>query len=263
VSLTKRRTPRAKPPGNAPIISRFASSVGADRNALLAYLEETGHRALCPIAAFDARFYLSHLPPEFTRGINPLAHYLELGHTAMLAPHPVFDLAFLQPPEPPAIPALLEILEATAPPYKTPNILFEPAVYAGNLPNGALAGLAPFEHFLRHWRDYRVPFSRYFDIEFYALKNPHVAKGGLNPLLHYFSLAVDQRADPNPMIHAKFYAKSNPKVTGDPFVHYIRFGITAGFMPNPYAEQELRTKLTDQTREFHVQLLNTYVGADV
>jgi len=229
--------------------------------------------ARCPIASFDARFYLSHLPVQLARAISPLKHYLLLGFAAGLPPHPCFDLDFWYAPKGPdvphaasqpiAVPALLELLEARRPPYSSPNVLFDAQLYVRMLPSGALGQLAPFEHFLQAWPDYRVPFSRYFDAEFYLLRNPHVAKAGLNPLAHYCSQPIEARSDPNPMIHGKYYAGRHVEVRGDPLVHYLRFGMKAGCMPNPYAEKELRAGCTGYSPHFDELLLSDYVAIPV
>jgi hypothetical protein len=243
-----------------------------DAGALSAFLAAPAERFASPLESFDPVFYRSQLPPGFAPAANPLLHYLEAGHQAMLSPHPCFDLDLLcgsggARPAPrigPAVPPpLLTIMEARASPYATPNVLFEPEIYVRFLPRDALGGLPPFEHFLRFWQDHRVPFSRYFDVAFYARTHRHILRSGINPLLHYMTQPVEARSDPNPMIHAKYYAASQNHVWGDPLIHYIRFGIAGGCLPNPYAEQELRRQATDHSRGFFAQLLDDYVSIPI
>jgi hypothetical protein len=229
-------------------------------------------RALTPLFRPDG--YLAHLPPALRRTTRPLHHYLRTGAWLPLSTHPCIDPAFIAarhdaedaPAKPGAapgikVPALLRLLEATEAPHVDPCPLFDSAFYAQHLPAAALDRITPFEHFLLHWCDNPVPFSRFFDFEFYFFLNQHVARARLNPLVHYFEQPVEQRTDANPMIHGRYYAASVGGVRGDPLAHYVRFGLAQGIAPNPYAFGELRVDGADLPPEVMRELLTSYVAA--
>ncbi len=229
-------------------------------------------RSLTPL--FRPDHYLAHLPPALRRTTRPLHHYLRTGAWLPMSTHPCIDPAFIAachdvddaPVRPGAapgikVPALLRLLEATAAAHVDPCPLFDSAFYAQHLPAAALERMTPFEHFLLHWCDNPVPFSRFFDFEFYFFLNQHVARSRLNPLVHYFEQPVEQRTDANPMIHGRYYATTIGGVRGDPLAHYVRFGLAQGVAPNPYAFSELRVDGTDLPPEVMRDMLTSYVAA--
>lgn len=229
-------------------------------------LSAVGDGFRSPTPLFDPIYYLAHLPPSMRRETSPLRHYFEVGAAAQIAPAAVVDLDVMNVSPSMSslgdgeIPALLRILQNVEPPFLQVNALFDAEVYLSHLPTGASEGMSPFEHFLLCWTEFRVPFSRVFDIDFYTLINPHINNGRINPLCHYFSLPVDQRTDANPMIHSKYYAHTHRAVTGDPLVHFVRYGLDQGAAPNPYAFRELRLEPTHLPPEHVRERLLNYIS---
>ena len=73
-----------------------------------------------------------------------------------------------------------------------------------------------------------------FDRRFYLAENPDVAAGGLDPLLHFMEAGWREGRDPAPWFSVSDYLELNPDVAASaipPFVHYLQAGRQEGRLP--------------------------------
>ena len=193
---------------------------------------------------FDVEYYAEQISWQLEPK-NYILHYCESALDAAVQPHVMFDgdyilsqaglKAFDRPP-------LLYFLEENDPSL-SPHPLFEPDLYAAAVGDEFLAGDLPVVAFIDRWARKPAPFSSYFCHSYYCLHEPVVRYSWLNPLIHFLSMAPDRRRDPNPMFHRGWYASNLPEHEDEkiePLVHYIRYGLPLGTMPNPFAYEELR-----------------------
>lgn len=197
-----------------------------DTGAVCAFADRRGPGMDSECALFDPAHYLDQIRFADTGAINPVVHYLEIGHATGLSPHPLLDPVLDPGPTPPGVPPLLAVLET---PGLSPHPLFDAATFGG-----------PVTEFLADPGD--RAFSPVFDRGWYLHKNPHL--GGTNLLLHYLAQPSERRIDPNPFFQGNWY-RGKTGCTGDAFVHFLTQGLAAGEMPNPFAEDDLGPRAGD------------------
>jgi len=194
---------------------------------------------------FDSNFYAQQLPQFAQPSERAIIHFLNVGENFGLSPHPVFDRKYVLEQ---AKENGVDIKDNFSPfAYVlqndlSPNRLFSKEIYSRHLKNAGVEKSdkeTHIEHFLTNWVKYRVPFSPYFDVQFYELNNPHLIMSGTNPLDHYFRVPRRERADANPMFHAGYYVNTYSSWENDPLVDFIAQGCGQLNLPNPYAAQEL------------------------
>lgn len=194
---------------------------------------------------FDSCFYNQQLPQFAQQAEQAMHHFLTVGEKLGLRPHPVFDRNYVLEQ---AKENGVQIDEYFSPftyvlaNNLSPNRLFSKKLYSSSLQKVGVSlpdNELYIEHFLTSWEKYRVPFSPYFDVEFYELNNPHLVMSGTNPLDHYFRVPRQERADANPMFHAGYYTNTYSSWEYDPLVDFIAQGCGQLNLPNPYAAQEL------------------------
>ena len=100
---------------------------------------------------FDVDFYLKNNPEVKKQSINPVLHYLKLGHRENKKPNQFFDTKF----------------------YREKNL------------NKSNYDICPLIHFIKYGRLHKIKPSQEFDSVFYLDKNPDVVKRKINPLVHY------------------------------------------------------------------------------
>lgn len=145
--------------------------------------------------------------------------------------------------------AALEVVLASAGAAAvSPHPLFEAEVYLGALPDAARRVAArmgnPVLHFLAHWQEHRVAFSRYFDAGFY-LRGRRGAPGldEVTPLEHYLAQAPEDRVDANPLFHDLWYGRTYGREAPGLLADFLTTGHRRLYLPNPWAAQELSARI--------------------
>lgn len=194
---------------------------------------------------FDPTFHAAQVSASFASPAEAFAHFLE-DRNATAPPHPVFDIDYIASQRGQrtldARTAWEAVLDSTAAPHVSPHRLFDPALYLRNLPEDARREARrmgnPILHFLDRWHEYRVPFSPYFDAQFYFAATPGLSPK-VNPLDHYARRDLETGADANPMFHSGYYRKAYGRAGPDMLSDFLAFGCAMLHLPNPWALQEL------------------------
>jgi hypothetical protein len=168
-------------------------------------------------AEFDTQFYFKENPHLRGIGVDPLAHYCDVGWKSGCNPNPQFDVA--------------SYLELHA--------------------DVRSAGVEPFFHFLSEGRregralrrtesaetpasantDTRDVVETEFDAEYYIARYPDIQIAGVDPVAHYIDVGWKEHRDPSPSFSSKYYLDSNPDVAAagiNPFFHYLLTGKSEG-----------------------------------
>ncbi len=167
---------------------------------------------------FDGEWYLTRYQDVRRFGQAPLEHFIAAGLREGRDPGPDFDTGF----------------------------------YVEENPSFAETELSPFEHYLRHGQELKLPTTRdrmrqgglfasllqesgLFDAEWYLKRNPDVRKFGADPFDHLVRAGAREGRDPGPNFDSAFYVEQNPAFPNDgsisPLEHYLRFGRAAGIVP--------------------------------
>ncbi len=78
--------------------------------------------------------------------------------------------------------------------------------------------------------------SGLFDDAFYRATYPDVSASGLDPVVHYLRWGATLGYQPNPLFDPAFYRATYPDVQAaglNPLIHYLRQGAARGYQPNP------------------------------
>ena len=159
------------------------------RDALVVFLQADIAQARHFHPLFDVDYYSQQAAAAgLTVNENPLVHYLTVGSTSRLSPHPLFDYSAYTA-------AIPELQSSTIDPVRfylkgghrsnvSPHILFDHAWYRGNNPDIPLS-VAPLAHYLAFgsWEG-RSP-NATFDATKYREHHPSISKMGIEPLIHY------------------------------------------------------------------------------
>ena len=128
-------------------------------------------------------------------------------------------------------PNLTVISLADAPPYVSPDPLFDAGYYLANNPDVAAAGVDPYQHYLASgWKEGRNP-SALFNTAYYEQHNPDVAAAGVNPLVQFEQTGWREGRSPSAGFDTTDYLAANPDVRAagvDPLLHYVQSGRAEG-----------------------------------
>ncbi len=197
-------------------------------------------------ALFDQSWYLDRAPNLAGSRWPPLAHYLIVGDSHNLSPHPLLNAphyrtrhgAFMADGR---LTALEHFLFAGAAEGANPHPLFDVRFYVGQSEALAASGENPLIHYLRAgWREGLEPHPL-FAGAWYARQNPHVATSGVAPLLHYVTAGAAEGLDPHPLFDARAYRRLR---SGEPLSDFLTRGgrelksPTPHFRPAFYLERE-------------------------
>lgn len=156
---------------------------------------------------FDAEWYRRQLRE---RGVHTVpradrllaAHYLAIGWTEHLDPHPFFDTSW----------------------------------YLERESDVARARVCPLKHFLadgrREWREPHPLFST----RWYVDSNPDAASFELGPFLHFVRSGAEEHRDPHPLFSTSYYLERYPDLKGlstAPIWHFLTDGSIEGRSPHP------------------------------
>lgn len=210
---------------------------------------------------FDEQFYKSQFPPNFI-DVNPFFHYMQTGWKMDAKPHILFDNSYirsLSKKEDQNVPPLLTYLRDEN--IFSPCVLFDAEIFIDNSEVNITKKKDAFDVFLDDWGG--RAFSKWFNFKFYQMRVPEVGVGKVNPLIHYMLTPFHDRKDPNPMFQRLWYANHYMQDVDneDPFIYYIREGISLGTPPNPFAEKDLRIR--SKKLGMSMELLGRYIEATI
>lgn len=205
--------------------------------------------------ALDPDFYLAVNADVAASGVNPVAHYVQMGWREGRDPAPWFctesylasnpDIAaaelnpfahYLQSGAyegrivSPANGAAAYLLKRAASgrrswAYRPPQP--ELASAPAPVPAKAAAPEGPAQVPAETWAALKAA----FDERFYLLENPDVASSGADALTHFLEAGWRENRNPNPWFSVSDYQELNPDVAAsglNPFVHYVQTGRTEG-----------------------------------
>ncbi len=191
-----------------------------------------------PALLFDLEYYQqqAQLPKQLTIE-QALAHYFTQGWQQRLAPHPMFDIDFI---EQQLVnqqhllnqPTLLSFLQFEKTANLIPNILINPI----KLQAAVNVDKNLWLHYLSKGWQNNANISDFFDLEFYLT----ITKQSLNnfkiaPILDFCKTEL---IDCNRFFHTQFYfqqykATLNGKI---PLVHYLTEGVYLGYQAHPFID---------------------------
>ena len=247
---------RAKTPGRVMLLSgsglwqpgldESVGSIPGPTVPLTDYVRAGPDPAVQPRALFDQSWYLANAPALAGSRWPPLAHYLVVGDSHGLSPHPLVDGRayrgrFGAQMAARRLTALEHFLFEGAAQGADPHPLFDTRYYVGQSEDLADSGENPLIHYLRTgWRNGLEPHPL-FAGAWYAEQNPQVADSGVAPLLHYLTVGADLGLDPHPMIET---ARIRRTRAGDGLGDFLHRGArelrspSSHFHPAYYLEQE-------------------------
>ena len=201
-------------------------------------------------ALFDQSWYLSHAPALAGSRWPPLAHYLVVGDSHNLSPHPLFDgpayrARYGAEMSAARLTGLEHFLFRGAAEGAPPHALFDPRFYVGQSEEVAASGETPLVHYLRAgWREGLEPHPL-FAGAWYLEQNPHARAAGVAPLLHYITTGAAEGLSPHPLFDPAWYGKQRyGAFRGDPLTDFLKVGARAMrtptplFQPRHYLDQE-------------------------
>ncbi len=111
---------------------------------------------------FDTGYYWKQIPNDPIANKDPLGHYIDVGVSKFLNPHPLFDTKF----------------------------------YLENYPEVIENNINPLAHYLLTGARQGYQPHPLFNTEYYIQEYPDVLDSGINPLYHYSQIGVNENRDP-------------------------------------------------------------------
>jgi hypothetical protein len=193
-----------------------------------------------PRALFDQSWYLAHAPNLAGSRWALLAHYLVVGDSHNLSPHPLLDAPAYRARRGAAVraarqTALEHFLAEGAAAGADPHPLFDVRHYVGGCEEVAVTGENPLIHYLRKgWREGHDPHPL-FAGDWYLGRHPAARDAEVAPLLHYVTAGAAEGADPHPLFEAGHYRRQRGALLhGDPLADYLAAGARARISPSPH-----------------------------
>jgi hypothetical protein len=204
---------RAKTPGRV-LLLRTSGLWEADLEASLGsapgptlslgdYVAAGPDAAAQPRALFDQSWYLGTAPALAGSLWPPLAHYLVVGDSHNLSPHPLLD----------------------GPTYR--------GRHGARMSAGRMTAL---EHFLFEGAREGANPHALFDVRFYVGQSEELSESGENPLIHYLRGGWRQGLEPHPLFAGAWYLETYPHARAAevaPLLHYVTTGAAEGLHPHP------------------------------
>ncbi|WP_281414641.1 ExeM/NucH family extracellular endonuclease [Plastoroseomonas arctica] len=198
-------------------------------------------------ALFDSVFYLRQNADVFAAGIDPVAHYRQVGAREGRDPNAFFDTSGYLAANKDVAASGLNPLEHFrlfgAKEQRDTSIDFDTGLYLKNNQDVASSGINALDHFLNFGRaEGRASYTAIgkatadgFDAEFYLLSNADVAASGIDPREHFIRFGAKEGRDPNVLFDSSVYLANNADVRAsglDPMTHYNLFGFKEGRDPS-------------------------------
>ncbi|THD58914.1 glycoside hydrolase family 99-like domain-containing protein [Phenylobacterium sp.] len=223
----------------APELEMSLGSAPGPALPLSAYVRAGPDPAAQPRALFDQACYLKSAPALAGSRWPPLAHYLVVGDSHGLSPHPLFDLSAYRArhgAEMSAgrLTALEHFIFQGAAAGTDPHPLFRVRDYVAQSDELAETGENPLLHYLRRgWREGLEPHPL-FAGAWYLERYPHAQAAGIAPLLHYLTEGAADGLDPHPLFDVAAYRRQRHSGAGDALLDYLAGGARAKVSPNPH-----------------------------
>jgi hypothetical protein len=273
---------RAKTPGRVMLLkasglwepdleASLGSTPGPTVN-LNAYVQAGPDAAAQPRALFDQSWYLGAAPALTGSRWPPLAHYLVVGDSHNLSPHPLLDAPAYRARHgarmaAARLTALEHFLFEGAAAGANPHPLFDVRHYVGQSDEVAETGENPLIHYLRTgWREGLQPHPL-FAGDWYLERNPEAQAAGVAPLLDYVTNGAAEGLDPHPLFDTAAYRRQrHGGLRDEPLSDYLRTGARAGKSPSPffkpayYLEQAGDCPLAHANPLQHYLTLGTFEG---
>jgi hypothetical protein len=205
---------------------------------LAQYVRAGPDPAAQPRALFDQSWYAAHAPNLAGSRWALLAHYLVVGDSHNLSPHPLLDAPAYRARHGAAVraarlTALEHFLFEGAAAGRDPHPLFDVRFYVGQCEEVALTGENPLAHYLRQgWRHGHAPHPL-FAGEWYLERYPQARDAGVAPLLHYLTQGAADGLDPHPLFSVAHYRRQRGALLhGDPLTDYVTAGARARRSPS-------------------------------
>jgi hypothetical protein len=186
-----------------PGIEESVGSIPGPTATLADYVRAGPSPGVQPRSLFDQAWYIEHAAGLAGSQWAPLAHYLVVGDSHNLSPHPLLN----------------------APAYRGRH---GAAMAAGRL--------TALEHFLFHGAAEGASPHPLFDVPFYVGQCEEVAESGENPLVHYLRQGWRKGLDPHPLFAGAWYlAENSDAAAADvaPLLHYVLTGAAEDRDPHP------------------------------
>ncbi len=241
---------RAKTPGRV-LLVRLSGLWEADLTVSLGstpgptatipnYVSAGPDAAFQPAALFDQSWYLGTAPALVGSRWPPLAHYLVVGDSHNLSPHPLFDGPAYRARHGAAmslrrLTTLEHFLFEGAAQGANPHPLFDVRHYVGQSEELARTGENPLIHYLRAgWREGLEPHPL-FAGAWYLERYPQAQAAGIAPLLHYVTAGAAEGLDPHPLFDTAHYRRQRyGALRGAPLVDFLVSGARARRSPSPH-----------------------------
>ena len=190
-----------------------------------------------PHPLFSTSYYLSSLPTALPDGIDPLTHYITTGSSEGRNPHPLFDTAFF---------AAGEVGERRdgetwlahfldGKGQRSPHRMFDREFYCVHASLGPASAPLALLHYLVHGWHYGLPFSPFFDVDYYRRQSSEQI--GVEPWSHYVMAGAARGMNPHPLFDGRYYLASYPESDiANPILHYLASGEAEGIAPSPFFE---------------------------
>jgi len=241
---------RAKAPGRMLLLAlsglwdeAIAVSLGSTSGPTLGladYVRAGPDPAAQPKALFDQSWYLAHAPNLADSRWALLAHYLVVGDSHNLSPHPLIDAPAYRARHGAGmraarLTALEHFVFQGAAEGADPHPLFDVDYYVGQCEAVAASGENPLVHYLRDgWREGLWPHPL-FAGDWYLERHPHARAAGVAPLLHYVTCGAAEGLEPHPLFDPAHYRRQRGALLhGDPLTDYLAAGARAGKSPSPH-----------------------------
>lgn len=232
---------------------------------LSGYVAAGPDAAAQPAALFDQSWYLTTAPALVGSLWPPLAHYLVVGDSHNLSPHPLVDGPAYRARHGARMSAgrmtvLEHFLFEGAAEGANPHPLFDVRFYVGQSDEVAQSGENPLIHYLRiGWRQGLEPHPL-FAGAWYLERNPHAAAAGVAPLLHYVTTGAAEGLDPHPLFDTEHYRKQRQGgLRGEALEDYLTRGARAQKCPTPHFRPDHYLEQTGDLPLAHANPLQHYL----
>lgn len=163
---------------------------------------------------FEKGFYKTQLGPRKRSKLGLFIHYLFIGWSRSIDPHPLFSIAYYQAINSEALTSgnepLTHFCELGWKEGRNPHPLFEVSYYLDRNSDVRRRALNPLVHFCEFgWKEGRNPHPL-FDTTYYLDENPDVKEAHINPLIHFCQTGWREGRDPHPLFSVKSYLRQCP-----------------------------------------------------
>ena len=194
---------------------------------------------------FDKHHYYSQVGAKNVEpAANAVEHYLAIGASLSLNPHPLFHSAFYLRTYPDVASAginpLVHYILHGASEGRFPNQFFDSRYYFDSLPEAERAGLNPLTHYLQsHIAEKRATHPQ-FDTQLYFTYYPEALAMGSDPLVHFLEKGAEQKRLAYIEFDPQFYLDTYNDVAAaglDPVQHFRLYGRAEGRLPRATSQR--------------------------